>query len=325
MLGFLILAATFGYIPNAPTCTLLHVPHVRPHIATQKSVARGRHTNGSLISPARVPVNGKALAVLPGEHRQRGRNYGISDLVNALTIVASELRDRYQNTTVYIGDISAKRGGRITHHRSHQTGLDVDIAFFYRDSKGKLVTPTGFWHIGEDGLTSTSGQYTLDPALNWDLVEGLLRSSQIEVQWIFVSKPIKEQLLAAGRAKGAPEEILKRAETILHQPTRGLPHDDHFHLRIYCPPAQRLEGCEDSGPVWAWVVQPPPADSEDVILVADTQPEGSSTNDSPSTTREDTTPKDARWALPLTWSRGTFGVLPQPTPEQSREEEEILP
>jgi penicillin-insensitive murein endopeptidase len=205
---------------------------------------------------------------MPGEHRNRRRNFSSTELANALLVAAEELRADFPEATTYIGDISGARGGPISGHSSHEIGLDVDLAFFYRDAQGKLVPPTFMWHVGPDGVSTTDAPETLtfDADLTWAFLERLLRSSQIELQWAFVSAPVEAKLLEAGRRAQAPEELLRRAETILHQLTRGAPHDDHLHLRAYCPPSD-WEFCVDTGPVWDWVVQPPPPRPENAPLV----------------------------------------------------------
>jgi penicillin-insensitive murein endopeptidase len=260
MLGVLIFAAAFGLsqTPNAPRCERLKAPKVRTDLPRAPSVARGKPQKGTLVSPAQVPLDGKVLAIMPGERRQRRRNYSTTEMVTALTLVGEKLRAAYPGATLYTGDLSAKSGGYSRGHRSHQNGLDADIAFFYRDRQGRLVTPEDLYKISFDGLTSEDGRFTLDVALTWDLVAGLVTNPHIEVQWLFVSMPIRERLLARGREVGAPDEVMTRAETVLWQPGDSSPHDDHLHLRIYCPPSDRLLGCEDTGPVWEWVLLPPP-------------------------------------------------------------------
>jgi hypothetical protein len=36
---------------------------------------------------------------------------------------------------------------------------------------------------------------------------------------------------------------------VLHQPGDSLPHDDHFHVRIYCPVGDRHAWCVDRAPL----------------------------------------------------------------------------
>jgi murein endopeptidase len=45
--------------------------------------------------------------------------------------------------------------------------------------------------------------------------------------------------------------VIARAEALLIQPSHGHPHRNHFHVRIYCPPADR-PACEDREPFHPW-------------------------------------------------------------------------
>ena len=40
---------------------------------------------------------------------------------------------------------------------------------------------------------------------------------------------------------------------MLAQPGDSAPHDDHFHVRVACTPAERVLGCQDGGPLWPWL------------------------------------------------------------------------
>ncbi|MEL6179218.1 MAG: HEAT repeat domain-containing protein, partial [Myxococcota bacterium] len=101
-------------------------------------------------------------------------------------------------------------------------------------------------------LTSSEG-FTFDVARNWALARALLTHPTIQVQWLFISNPLKEALLEHARAQQEPEQLLARAREVLWQPTDSSPHNDHFHLRVYCSQKERLEGCLNTGPTWSWI------------------------------------------------------------------------
>ena len=48
-------------------------------------------------------------------------------------------------------------------------------------------------------------------------------------------------------------EVLLRATYVVHQPSKGNPHRDHFHVRVACTADERALGCVDLGPVWPWL------------------------------------------------------------------------
>ena len=45
---------------------------------------------------------------------------------------------------------------------------------------------------------------------------------------------------------------LRRVDWILRQPADAAPHDDHFHVRVFCEDPDRLEGCLDRAPFWEY-------------------------------------------------------------------------
>ena len=66
------------------------------------------------------------------------------------------------------------------------------------------------------------------------------------VQWVFVAAPLRNMLLDHALRIGEPELLRERARRVLVQPSDSSRHDDHFHVRIACPPDDR-PGCVDGG------------------------------------------------------------------------------
>src|SRR5690606_441603 len=98
---------------------------------------------------------------------------------------------------------------------------------------------------------------SFDDARNWELVGRLVADPDARVQYIFVADTIKQRLLATARRRRAPRSIVSRAEQVMIQPSHGHPHRNHFHVRIYCPPADR-PACRDREPFHAWYPGTPP-------------------------------------------------------------------
>src|SRR5256885_2299599 len=80
---------------------------------------------------------------------------------------------------------------------------------------------------------------------SWILVRALLSDPAVDVQYLFISEGLKQLLLDHAEAIKEPTELIERARLVLHQPVGALPHDDHLHLRIYCPAGDRILGCKD--------------------------------------------------------------------------------
>jgi penicillin-insensitive murein endopeptidase len=114
-----------------------------------------------------------------------------------------------------------------------------------------------------------------DDRLNWAFVRELLHDEQAPVQWIFCSDGVKARLLAYGADHETEPSLLVRAAYVLHQPSSGAIHDDHFHVRIACSAEERARGCSDYGPIWPWLrdsIEKPEwtagANDDDTLLTA---------------------------------------------------------
>lgn len=189
----------------------------------------------------------------PGE----ATRFGTPALVSALERALGDVYQAFPGTSpTRVGDLSSPRGGRHVRHRSHRTGRDVDIVFYLTDAMGRSVSPRGwlafsrFGHAFEEGTGHT---YFFDDARNWQLVRALLLDPEANVQWIFVSRGVKTRLLEYALHHEASPDALVRAAYVLQQPERAAPHDDHFHVRVYCTPSDRASGCRDVGPRWPWL------------------------------------------------------------------------
>jgi penicillin-insensitive murein endopeptidase len=170
---------------------------------------------------------------------------------------------------LYVGDLSAKTGGKIPNHASHRTGRDVDLLYFVTNLHGIPVNSPGFIGIGDDGLAlvPTDARFVrFDETREWQLVRSLLTNPQIEVLWMFVSRDVEAMLITHARSLGEPNELVWRAEQVLHQPRDSAAHDDHMHLRIACTESELLDGCEGGGPRWPWVDPSNSSDVADAIL-----------------------------------------------------------
>jgi penicillin-insensitive murein DD-endopeptidase len=192
------------------------------------------------------------------EYAKEGRFYGTWELVQLLERAAWRVWLRVPGAPLSVGELSAQAGGRIAGHRSHQSGRDVDIAFYMLDGQGRPFLPYAFAAFDGhgQGMGPNKG-LKFDDARNWELVAKLVADGDARVQYIFVHHAIKQRLLREGRKRGAPEVVLQRAEKVMVQPTHGHAHRNHFHVRIYCPPANRPT-CQDRAPFHAWYPGNPP-------------------------------------------------------------------
>ena len=237
--------------------------------STPTPLAPGLHgsvgvpNRGVLTEAEELPVRGAGFV----RYRPQGTHYFARPrLVHALQAAAATvLQQAPGGAPLYIGDLSAKTGGRIPGHDSHRSGRDVDLLFLVTTPSGAPVRSPGFVKFEGDGLARVqdSKDYVrLDVDREWLLLRTLLTSPEIGVQYMFVCHEVEALLIDHARALGEPDELVARAETVMLEPSDSLRHDDHVHLRIACSPDEAVSGCSGGGPRWQWL--PPYAPQVDL-------------------------------------------------------------
>ncbi len=225
------------------------------------SVSTGAASHGRLRSPAKLARKGEGY-VVPPRWSERGFQYGVRELVDTIVRAAQRVREQHRKSMLGVADLSAHIGGRSSWHVSHQSGRDVDLLFYTTDGRGRPLAPPEHDMFRFDGsgrpyhrerdpsyVDAAWQQRRFDAARNWQLVEELLSDPTIRVQWIFVANSLQDNLLRFARAHDRPYWLVEYAATVMREPA-GPPHDDHMHIRIYCPRADRFHGCLDTGPIW---------------------------------------------------------------------------
>jgi penicillin-insensitive murein DD-endopeptidase len=228
---------------------------------TERSVSYGLPHSGYLTRGMSVPDRGEGFErARPGEDTR----FGLPALVTALLDAAASVHAHFPDTApLRIGDVGAPLGGEHTRHHSHRSGRDADIIFYLNTVNGTSVHGRGWLSFDRFGVARetrapagnavSGGIYFFDAARNWHFVRTLLLDQRARVQWIFCSKGVRHRLLRYGLRHEPDPEVLVRAARVLHQPTNGNPHSDHFHVRILCGAEQRALGCQDHGPRWPWL------------------------------------------------------------------------
>lgn len=232
------------------------VPLVR-----DEPVSYGLPHSGYLSRGMALPDRGEGFErARPGEDTR----FGHPRLVRALMSAAANVSATFPETApLRIGDIGAPDGGEHSRHHSHRSGRDADIIFYLHTVDGVSVHGRGWLAFDRFGVARetrapagnavSGGIYFFDAARNWHFVRTLLLDETARVQWIFCSKGIRNRLLRYALRHEPNPEVLVRAARVLHQPTNGNPHSDHFHVRILCGSSQRALGCIDHGPRWPWL------------------------------------------------------------------------
>lgn len=234
----------------------------------------GSASYGVLTRPIEMPTTGNGFKLF----RPYGANhYGSDPLVKMLKEGAEAAKTSPDAPPLVIGDLAAKTGGEVEGHKSHRTGRDVDILFFYQTPAGIPIEAPGFVKVQTDGIAFVQNAsthlpyYALDLPRNWALVKSLVTSKHAQVQWLFVARQVESLIIEYARARDEDPMVIWQAESVMHEPADSMPHDDHFHLRIACTPDELTHGCINNGPQWPWLDASPVLSTEEVLqaLAAD--------------------------------------------------------
>jgi penicillin-insensitive murein endopeptidase len=235
----------------------------------------GQTADGVLVRGVSLPDSGDGFVrARPGEETR----FGTPQLVGAITRAAAAVeRDVPGGAPLRIGDLSWPGGGRHPRHGSHRSGRDADVIFYVVDASGRSSRGRGWLSFDRsgaaretaapEGVAPSNELFFFDEARNWHLVRTLLLDPEAAVQWIFCSRGVKARLLEYAAIREPDPRAIFRASWVLHQPSSGNPHSDHFHVRVLCTAEERAAGCWNRGPVWPWLRperdKPAPEDGAD--------------------------------------------------------------
>jgi len=234
---------------DLPYAELLHFRNRRKW---GTAASMGDHVYGRLPGGVALPHDGEHHGVLTA-CRERATHYGAPRLVELLTDAGRSVHTAFGGPRLMVCNMAQEGGGPIRWSKSHASGRDADVAFFVKRD-GKPEEPPGLVTF-ERGLTTTdeTGTWTFDVERNWALVKAVLEHPGARVQWMFVATALRRAMFEYAEAQGEPEELLIRARQMVKQPGDSTPHNDHFHVRVYCEPSERIHGCRDKGVWWEWI------------------------------------------------------------------------
>lgn len=172
-------------------------------------------------------------------HSSVDTRWGLPALVHAIDHAAKAVAKKYPGSVLNVGDLSLRNGGELPRHHSHESGRDADLGFYVVDKDGKPLSRAHFVKINDKLAAEDIPGARFDVAKNWLFLQNLLLDREARVSHVFVAEPLKKALLAHARSRGVSHGLYVRAALVMMQPTGGLPHDDHFHIRISCPSSMR--------------------------------------------------------------------------------------
>jgi penicillin-insensitive murein endopeptidase len=238
----LLLPATAIVLATGGTARADWGQFAEPSAAPPQAI--GTHDRGCLAGGVALPLDGPGHQVM---RVSRNRYYGHPDLIRFIETLAADLAAA-GHPGLLIGDLAQPRGGPMrTGHRSHQSGLDVDIWFLPAPAPGLSMEARE--QLSAQSQVAPGGRTVSDA---WGPLQlAALRQAALSpaVDRIFVNAAIKREVCAA--ATGDRSWLGKI------RPWWG--HDAHFHVRLACPageadcvgqaPLPSGDGC-DAGLDW---------------------------------------------------------------------------
>lgn len=184
-------------------------------------MAIGRPNRGALFNGVQLRAS-EGISVVDPKHA-----WGTAETVDALIRAVAMVRSEFPNAPpLHIGHISSPRGGWLRPHRSHQSGRDADVGYYYLDGPKWYVRATA---------------QNLDLPKTWVLVRALIVDQSAE--YLFIDRTIQTLLRTYAETLGEDPEWLgeifdgtpKKPNVIRH--TWG--HLTHMHVRLRSPDAER--------------------------------------------------------------------------------------
>lgn len=182
----------------------------------------GFYTAGCLQGAQALPLDGPGYEAI---RVSRNRYWGQPVTVDFITTLAEKMRAAGQ-AHLYIGDLGQPRGGPApSGHASHQVGLDADI--WFERQPGARRTPAERENPRLRSLVLPNDSGIDDSVFSQQHVLLLRTAAEMpNLDRMFVNKWIKQRI--CNTATGNRSWLRKLV------PWYG--HDEHFHVRLYCPP-----------------------------------------------------------------------------------------
>ncbi|MFN7135433.1 MAG: penicillin-insensitive murein endopeptidase, partial [Myxococcales bacterium] len=191
-------------------------------LASLGSISVGFAEAGRLINGVQMPP-GDGWVVVSPEYA-----WGTQETIDFLIHGARAVREKFPDAPpLRVNHIGKREGGYLRPHKTHQSGRDVDLGFYYR--------------AGVDPRALRGHRETMiDLDANWTLVRALITGADVQV--ILVDKRVQKVLydhaLAQGEDRAWLDSLFRAGSKSIFQHVRG--HRDHFHVRFYAARPQEL-------------------------------------------------------------------------------------
>jgi murein endopeptidase len=183
-----------------------------------------------------LPHDGRLVGAMPfpdGPGRRitahRWKTWATRATVLELDDLLTKWSKRPGAPPVLVSNLSARAGGPLAPHQTHQSGRDVDLGYVAKPARA------------DNGGWQQMNRENLDAEATWQLLKLLVEPGNVEV--IFIDRRLQQALLKYALEHGTVRrsrlahwlEVAKGARDggpiVKHVPG----HADHFHVRFACP------------------------------------------------------------------------------------------
>jgi penicillin-insensitive murein endopeptidase len=222
-----------SWLNHLPTLPEVHVVHPLAALDDQAIEEMALRDPASLGSMSVGAPNGGALfngVLLPESPLWRladpAHAWGTRESIDFVAHAIKRVNEYFPNSPVlYVGDFSGPRGGKLRPHKSHQSGRDVDLGYYYTTGEA--------WY-------KRATSKNLDRARTWALLKTLLTEARVE--YVFMDRSLQPLLKEYALAQGEDPEWLAR---VFEGPSNRDPivrhrlgHATHLHVRFENPTAE---------------------------------------------------------------------------------------
>ena len=152
--------------------------------------------------------------------------WGTRESIDFVTHGITRVNEYFPGSPIlFVGDFSARTGGKLRPHLSHQSGRDVDLGYYYSTGPAWYKRATA---------------KNLDRARSWALLDVLLKETPVE--YVFMDRSIQPLLKEYALAQGEDPEWLSRVfespqnhDSIVRHRAG---HATHMHVRFENPTAE---------------------------------------------------------------------------------------
>lgn len=167
---------------------------------------------------------------------QRERYYGTFEMSQMLTAMGQFLTTRFDQLKLYVGNISAKNGGYLSPHRSHQIGMDADLAY---PAQSKSIAEKNNFPVVIKKGSQQLNKSAYSTEKTFELLKFTFEQQDTPVARIFIDRHIIKDLCTYAISKNEfngknKATVIKLFQNIQHVDGHG----DHFHLRMKCTDSQ---------------------------------------------------------------------------------------